>query len=149
MIACTKCKKLRPLNSFNFKNERLSLRHKQCKYCTRKALRAHYRENREYYLRKTLKRNKGIRIEVNEFVRNYLNEHPCVDCRESDATVLEFDHRGDVLKIKAVSTLIGVRSSIEKVKAEIDKCDVRCANCHRRKTAKDFGWQKSIIAPVS
>ncbi|MBI5138268.1 MAG: hypothetical protein HZA95_00515 [Candidatus Vogelbacteria bacterium] len=63
--------------------------------------------------------------------------------------MLEFDHRGDVLKIKAVSTLIGVRSSIEKVKAEIDKCDVRCANCHRRKTAKDFGWQKSIIAPVS
>jgi hypothetical protein len=27
---------------------------------------------------------------------------------------------------------------------EIDKCDVRCANCHRRRTAADFGWWRHM-----
>jgi hypothetical protein len=29
-----------------------------------------------------------------------------------------------------------------RVSAEIDKCEVRCANCHRRKTVKQFKWFK-------
>jgi hypothetical protein len=34
-----------------------------------------------------------------------------------------------------------------RVRAEIEKCDVRCVNCHRRKTARDFGWLKIRPAP--
>lgn len=30
--------------------------------------------------------------------------------------------------------------SIERLATEIAKCDVRCANCHMRKTARDFNW---------
>jgi hypothetical protein len=33
-------------------------------------------------------------------------------------------------------------TDLNQVKNEIEKCDVRCANCHRRKTAKDFNWYK-------
>lgn len=32
------------------------------------------------------------------------------------------------------------RCSWEKVKTEIAKCEIRCANCHAVKTAKQFGW---------
>lgn len=61
----------------------------------------------------------------------------CQDCGEVDPVVLEFDHRDD--KIMDVSTMIGSRSW-SVIQAEIAKCDVVCANCHRRRTAKRFGW---------
>ena len=72
-------------------------------------------------------------------VLEYLLEHPCVDCGESNPIVLEFDHvRGK--KYKAVSELMSWDYSLKTLKDEIAKCDVRCANCHRIKTAQERGW---------
>ena len=31
------------------------------------------------------------------------------------------------------------KKNLEVLKAEIAKCEVRCANCHRRKTSRDNG----------
>ena len=33
--------------------------------------------------------------------------------------------------------------SLDTLKKEIDKCEIRCANCHRRKTAKQFNFYKT------
>lgn len=67
------------------------------------------------------------------FLREYRMTHPCVDCGESDWVVLEFDHvRG--VKFKDVGLLSGRGASLAVIKEEIAKCDVRCANCHRRVT---------------
>lgn len=72
----------------------------------------------------------------------YLREHPCVDCGEKDIMVLEFDHQRD--KLMDISTLIR-RGSLQTVKNEVAKCEVRCANDHRRKTAKDFNhWRLAL-----
>lgn len=68
----------------------------------------------------------------------YLATHPCVDCGESDQRVLEFDHvRGT--KLMAVATMLSRCASIEKVFDEINKCEVRCANCHRKATVTRGG----------
>lgn len=90
---------------------------------------------------KDLAKQKAIRNK--QFVWDYLKEHPCVDCGESDPIVLEFDHTKD--KKVAISNLAGQGVGIETITEEIGKCEVRCANCHRRKTAKDFEWYKSIV----
>ncbi len=68
----------------------------------------------------------------------YLAEHPCVDCGESDPVILEFDHREEKEKSYTVSKF-GQRKW-ETILKEIAKCDIRCCNCHRRRTAKQFGW---------
>jgi hypothetical protein len=64
----------------------------------------------------------------------YLQSNPCIDCGEEDWQVLEFDHVEPSTKLESVSYLAR-RRPWEIVKAEIEKCEVRCANCHRRRTA--------------
>lgn len=72
------------------------------------------------------------------YVLEYLSEHPCVDCGETDPVVLEFDHIRD--KDKKISDLINY--SHNRLKEEILKCEVRCSNCHKRKTSKEQNWYK-------
>ncbi len=148
MKTCTKCKKDKNIDDFNFKIKTLGLRQLQCRECTRLLIKNHYNKNKQYYLSKARKRNKKLRDEINSFVCQFLSKNPCIDCAETDIAVLEFDHKGKVPKLKAVSHLLRDRSSLEKIKEEIAKCEVRCANCHRRKTAKDFKWFKINNAPV-
>lgn len=65
------------------------------------------------------------------------------DCGENDPACLDFDHiKGE--KIDSVSQLCMRAYSLNKILKEIEKCELRCANCHRKKTAKDFNWYKNI-----
>ncbi len=75
-----------------------------------------------------------------EFVFDYLSKHPCIKCGETDPVVLEFHHLGD--NSTEVARLLGRGASLDALKAEIDKCAVVCANCHRRITAEERGWYK-------
>lgn len=78
---------------------------------------------------------------MRDYVWTYLASHPCVDCGESDPVVLEFDHRGD--KLFNISSAFFAAISVDRLAAEVAKCDVRCANCHRRKSSESLGWWKS------
>jgi hypothetical protein len=95
---------------------------------------AEYRRNwsaeRPRYHQDVKKRH---RLEAYAFVRAYLATHPCVDCGESDIVVLEFDHvRG--VKERNISDMCRRAFRVDRLAEEMTKCDVRCANCHRRKT---------------
>jgi hypothetical protein len=80
------------------------------------------------------------------FITEFLKTHPCVDCGETDILVLEFDHvRGK--KTGNVSAMVNSAFSLEAVRREVSKCEVRCANCHRRRTAEQFRWL-SKRAPI-
>lgn len=65
------------------------------------------------------------------YVRDFLLKSECLDCGFTDLVALEFDHRGD--KVGDV-TVMSRNCSLERLIDEIAKCDVRCANCHRRRT---------------
>jgi hypothetical protein len=73
----------------------------------------------------------------------WLQQHPCIDCGETDILVLELDHiRGKESRKDAISLLVCTNRRWEFILKKIADCVVRCANCHRRKTAKQLGWYK-------
>lgn len=145
MRRCSKCRKLKDITEFNFRNKKRNIRQSQCQNCTRLRIREHYSKRKDYYLKKAKIRNNVVRHEIKQYVWDYLNNHRCVDCGEKDPVVLEFDHQSD--KISAISRMYR-NYTLEKVIQEISKCQVRCANCHRRKTAKDLGWHLKFIKPL-
>jgi hypothetical protein len=61
-------------------------------------------------------------------------DQPCADCGiRYPVYVMDFDHvRGE--KQSNVASLVGMSASEERLRAEIAKCDVVCANCHRERT---------------
>jgi hypothetical protein len=108
--------------------------------CRRAKIREHYRSNRPYYIAKARKRREKTVRQVRDWIISYLADNPCVDCGEGDIVVLEFDHLDPETKDKPVAVLARSGFSLKRVQAEIAKCDVRCANCHRRRTHTQRGW---------
>jgi hypothetical protein len=141
MKLCSVCKKTKHEEEFSFRNKEKGKRRSHCKLCSRLYVKEHYKKNKTYYLDKAKKRNEMVRKGIKQYTWDYLAAHSCVDCGESDPVVLEFDHISD--KIKAISEMYR-NYSLNAVIAEIKKCDVRCANCHRRKTALRGGWYRNI-----
>jgi hypothetical protein len=84
-------------------------------------------------------------------INAYLTENPCIDCGEADPRCLDFDHvRGK--KAKAISEMVKLSYRWPTILAEITKWEVRCANCHRKRTAErrqDKRLQKALSARSS
>lgn len=142
-LVCTSCDKEKALEEFSFRNKKKGIRVMRCKVCIREYNRQHYQANKQYYKKKARRwdaENKPDRIEtIQRYIIQYLLEHPCIDCGETDPIVLDFDHVRDK-KLYNVSAMVRHFLNIEPIKKEIAKCEVRCANCHRVKTAKENGW---------
>ena len=92
-----------------------------------------FKSSEIFYQRRTRLRN-------TLWILDYFKTHPCVDCGTTDAVLLEFDHvRGK--KSFNIGQMTGrAGASLAKIQEEVKKCDVRCANCHTKKTAKERGY---------
>jgi hypothetical protein len=95
----------------------------------------HYAENKEKCKDRAKESSKKSIARNKKHVNSFLLDNPCVDCGEPDPELLEFDHvRGE--KDKAVSYGVFSGWSIKRLQEEMDKCEVRCANCHRKVTVE-------------
>jgi len=77
---------------------------------------------------------------LKNYVYEYLQNHSCIDCGEINPIVLEFDHIIHDSKNYNICYMVCSKLSLEKLKYEISLCEVRCANCHRIKTAKESNY---------
>lgn len=134
---CTKCKNSLPLSDFAFKVRIKGTIQSNCRKCQSIYLRSHFIRNKHKYILYNRNKKKQLR----EIVIKYLIEHPCIDCGETDPACLDFDHQRD--KKYNISNM--VTNSIKTLYAEIAKCKIRCASCHRKKTAKKNGWYKKYV----
>jgi len=94
------------------------------------ASKRHYEANKEKIIKRSRKRNIRQRDKNRLYVESIKKQSGCVDCGESNHLVLDFDHIEDN-KYKCISNMVYESYSIKSIQKEIDKCEVRCSNCHR------------------
>jgi len=148
---CSKCKKYKFKWKYN-KNRRKKdgLQH-QCRPCQ------HEYHNKKWYPKNKDKRVKAVKDykwrKREENYRRVVKEYfvkGCVDCGENNVRVLEFDHvRGRKRKVgkrglEGVSYMIRHGYKWNTIKREIDKCEVRCRNCHKERTWKENNYWKGF-----
>lgn len=147
---------------FSWKNIAKGTRQGWCKFCQAEANKKHYRNNKQSYIDHAREYHQNNRqaytdhareraahrhVENRQRLFEYLSAYPCVDCGCEDIRVLEFDHiRGS--KKKSISRLLSINAPWKAIQAEIEKCEIRCANCHRIKTNEQRGLWRSLLAQL-
>jgi len=95
-----------------------------------------------YYRDKTTVRNRDKRWrEKNKSKLFQLKLSVCCSlCDEKHPAALDFHHQDKEKKFLEVGRMVRLGYGAERVKSEIAKCIVLCANCHRKETSKQLGW---------
>jgi hypothetical protein len=116
---CPRGHDLAEVGSYSYRRDNGSLRTRVCARCARET---------------GIRRSRERRLFLDQ-----LKAVPCADCGgEFPAVCMDFDHRDPSTKSFTISANKTV--SWEKLLAEIAKCDVVCANCHRLRSAVRGGW---------
>ena len=136
---CNGCNLNRFKNEFSWRNKSKGTLQSICKFCFREQDKQRWKTDNKrkqsHKINRDSRRKENIRL-LNKYLQNIW----CIDCHETDSIVLEFDHKRD--KKYDVSYMVHGGWSWRRIAEEIRKCDVVCANCHRRRTSKQFNWIK-------
>lgn len=131
------------MEEFAWRRRAQGQRDNYCRPCRAEYKQEHYAANKAGYIASARQRKVALVEERMLYLVAFLREHPCVDCGEADPIVLEFDHLRDK-KFSISEGLQGRRW--QDVLDEIAKCEVVCANCHRRRTAERGGFRRAAVA---
>ena len=151
--ACRRCGESLGVTGFNFKERARGRLQVDCKTCSRRYVQDHYWRNKPYYVQKAMARNRVHRLNLFDRLLAYRRARPGVGCGEGDPVVLGSDHVDARSKRWDIADKVSDGCSWRTIEAEIAKCVVRCANCHRRRTTRQFGWYRlrsaHVPAPVA
>lgn len=121
---CSTCRKRKPLKAFNRKKDGLQ---GNCRDCSRLKSASHYNNNKQKYFDSARKRRQLLLFRVWEIKAS----NPCERCGGYFPPFCMEFHHGDDNKEVAISRLISNKASWSRIMAEIKKCDLYCANCHK------------------
>ncbi|MEV7527626.1 hypothetical protein [Agrococcus sp. SCSIO52902] len=143
MKRCARCLTERSVVEFNRSPRNKDGLHSYCRACQK----AHYRDNAVRHKANVRRTSRARRRQALDVIMARFSEG-CVDCGIADIRLLEFDHvRGT--KIASVGTMVRRGRALELIRAEIEKCDVRCRNCHAIVTIERRGssWHDAYLRP--
>lgn len=100
----------------------------QNKEKNREQQRKWYAKNKELQA----ERNKVCRSKIQDWFRQYKSNLACHICGEDHPATIDFHHREPSTKVESVSRMANCGYGKEQVLEEIKKCDIVCANCHRK-----------------
>ncbi len=67
---------------------------------------------------------------IHDYIQNMKNQLHCVDCGQRHPATLHFHHLNSEDKVFSISYAANRGFSLDRIKKEIGKCIVLCANCH-------------------
>ena len=142
---CISCGIKKSVEHFDVRKDKSDGRRNQCRLCRKGVNKSYYDENSEVMKRQISAARKIRRLDNSYKLGDYLANHPCIDCGEGDIRVLDFDHTGLVKKRYDVTLMLRNGFSWSSIQAEIEKCEVRCRNCHAIKTYERMAntWRQS------
>lgn len=143
---CCRCGLSKPIDAFAWRRQAIGQRDSFCRPCRAAYGREHYAANRQRYIDQARVQKQRLALKPTKFLIKYFETHPCVDCTERDPVVLEFDHLRD--KCFDIGAALPYRNW-QSILDEIEKCEVVCANCHRRRTARRRGSLRLQLALAS
>lgn len=147
---CLKCELVKSVSEFyQRKKHRSGEYYETCKECMKTRGRSYYHNNHERQLELAKKRKKKYIEERLQFLAD-LKKKGCTDCKKIyPPWVMDFDHKDGYIKLATISFMaLRNTSNLEKIKLELGKCDLVCANCHRIRTHDRIQKRKAAIANV-
>lgn len=148
MKTCSKCANEKSETEYFVKDKKSGRLHAQCKTCYkehRKIFYAeHYRKHGDRYRERARLRRAKVKRSTQLALIRYLTDKACTVCSESDIRVLEFDHIDPSTKCFGISVGITDGRPWDDILHEIEKCQILCANCHKKRTAAQYGWFKAV-----
>lgn len=145
MKICRLCKINKSDDSFWKDNSRENGRQSACIAC----MKLKYLASREKMNAEGRRRARIARDKLQEAAAERLSKTGCISCGEQNIVVLEFDHRNRSSKDESIAVMIQKCRSMKRFVAEMDKCDVLCANCHRIKTSHENGsWRLKYVPAI-
>lgn len=139
---CSRCQQEKELSAFAWRRRGRGQYDTYCRACRAAYGREHYVANRQRYIDQARIVKQKQAHERTRWVLEYFERHPCTDCGERDPVVLEFDHLRDK-KFNVASAL--PERTWTSILEEIEKCEVVCANCHRRRSAGRLGTLRVLL----
>lgn len=122
MKKCSTCKIEKDLSDFGKNKFKPDGFQHSCNECRRNF----YKKRSAHYIDKTKKQKRKIR----DWIIKHKKKSKCNTCPETDWICLDFHHMRD--KDIAIGAVASYGWSIERIKKEIEKCIILCANCHRK-----------------
>jgi hypothetical protein len=141
-LTCCRCGIRRPADEFAWRRKVRGQRDTFCRPCRSAYGKEHYKANKQRYIDQARAQKQRLALERTTYLLGYFASHPCIDCGETDPLVLEFDHLRD--KRFDISRALASRKW-ESILAEIEKCQVVCSNCHRRRTYRRMGSVRAVL----
>jgi hypothetical protein len=94
--------------------------------------RLYYQRNRERLLEKQAEKNRRFAETRRKWLVDYKRTLECVRCGESHPATLTFHHKNSSEKSFEIGNAIALGIGLKRLLAEIEKCEVICANCHAK-----------------
>jgi hypothetical protein len=137
MQKCRQCEEVKEDDAFAYRDKKRGKRQTLCRECKTSYNKEWYRQNSDTHKLAVAATSIVIRERNKQWLQNLKKDLQCLKCGESDPACLDLHHRNPAGKDMSLGSAISRGWSLAGLQSELEKCDVLCANCHRKHHYKE------------